>query len=216
MKSAQLAPDLVVMDVNLSGSLDAIDAAHYLHQFFHIPVVFTAGEKDEEKFARMKYSEPYGIIFKPFTPAEALTVVDLALYTHANRAWMLGNLPVGDLKKLMENETEAVVILDKRGRVILLNPYAEWFVDMPVKKAFMRHWCDVMMVVSDATDEEVRDPVTKAIGQMAGTIMKTGISIVTTTSKRRKVGIHIHPVKDNHDRPIAVLMILREHKKTYL
>jgi CheY-like chemotaxis protein len=216
IKSANLIPDLVVMDVNLSGTLDAIDAAHYLFQIFHIPVVFISGKSEEGKLARIKYSQPYGIIFKPFTAIEAVTVADLALYNHADRIKTLGKLPIGDSRKMMDNESEAIIILDKRGRVILFNPYAEWLVDLSVKQAFMRHWRDVMLFISDATGEEIKDPVTDAMKHMAGAIYDASISLVTMTSKRRKVSLAIRPVRDNHDRHIAAFLSLKENKKTYM
>lgn len=216
LKTAGLVPDLVVMDVSLAGTMDAIDAGHYIYQIFHVPVIFIAGSADEEKLARIKYAQPYGVVFRPFNVTQLTTCVDLALYTHADRLETLGDLPVGDSRKMMDLNDEAIFILDKRGRVLLYNTYASWMVDMQLQKAFMRHWRDVMMFMSDSSGEEVNDPVTQATKQMAGAIYDSGISIVTTTSKRRKVILAIRPLQDNHDRLIASMMSLRENKKTYM
>ena len=43
IKTAELGPDLVIMDANLPGSLDGVDAAHYIFQLFHVPVVIVTG-----------------------------------------------------------------------------------------------------------------------------------------------------------------------------
>jgi len=215
VKTIDAAPDLVVMDVNLTGLMDAIDAAHYIFQLFHVPVVFIAGTSDETKVARITYAQPCGILFKPFAAIEITASVDLALSIYADRVRTLGNLPVGDPRKMMDIESEAIIILDKRGRVILFNTYASWFVDKSFKEAFMRHWRDVMMFISETNGEEVSDPVTAATKHMAGSIYDAGISIVTTTSKRRKVILIIRPIRDNHDRLIASVMSLKENKKTY-
>jgi two-component system, response regulator PdtaR len=215
-KSVELGPDLIIMDVNLAGSMDAIDSAHYIFQLLHIPVVFIAGTTEETKLARIKYAEPYGIIFKPFAAIEVTTIVDLALSTHANRAKMLGDLPVGDLRKLVEDNEEAVIIMDKRGRILYLNRYALWFVDTLPEKAIMRHWRDVMMFVSDSSGEELSDPITEATQHMAGAIYDASTSLVTTTSKRRKVKLAIRAIQDDHDRLIAAVMSLKENLKTYM
>jgi two-component system, response regulator PdtaR len=214
-KSAELVPDLVVMDVILSGSLDSIDTAHYIFQIFHVPVVFISGKTEETVLARIKYAEPCGIVFKPFTAIEITTITDVALYNHANRINTLGKLPIGDPRKMMDNAAEAIIILDKRGRILLFNSFAVWFVDLPLRQAFMRPWRDVMMFVSDSSGEEVKDPVTDATRQMAGSIYDGSISIVTTTSKRRKVILAIRPIRDNHDRLIGSFISLKENKKTY-
>jgi two-component system, response regulator PdtaR len=208
-KSAELNPDLVIMDVNLSGSMDGMDAAHYIFQLFHYPIIFITGITEEEKLDRIKYSQPYGIIFKPFTAIEISTSVDLALYNHSNRVKLLGGFPAGEPRKLME-ALEAILITDTRGRIIFFNPYAAWFIDLPPAQILMRHWREVLMLINDQTDEQLKDPVEEAARQMAGIVCDANTAMVTTTSKRRKVAVSIRPVKDDHDNLIAVLMSIKE------
>ena len=216
VKTIDTAPSLVIMDLNLAGLMDAIDTAHYIFQLFHVPVVFLAGTSDEEKVTRITYALPCAILFKPFSAIELTATVDLALSISADRVRTLKSLPVGDPRKMMDNDNEAVIILDKRGRILLFSTYAEWFVDKPFKDAFMRHWRDVMMFMSDTDGEEIRDPVTAATKHMAGSIYDASTSVVTTTSKRRQVILAIRPIRDNHDRLIGALMSLKENKKTYM
>ena len=217
IKSAELVPDLVIMDANLPGPLDGVDAAHYLFQLFHVPVVIVAGMNEDEKLARIKYAKPYGVVFKPFTAVEIITTVDLALYNHQDQIGNLGALPAGDPRKMMDNTTEATIILDKRGRIIFLSTFALWFVDIPAKEALMQYWRDVMLFVNDETGEEVKDPVADVIRQMAATVFDSNTAMVTKTSKRRKVLVTIRPLRDNRDRFLAVLMSLKEDvKKVYM
>lgn len=217
LKSAEIVPDLVIMDANLPGPLDGVDAAHYIFQLFHVPVVIVAGMNDEEKLARIKYAKPYGVVFKPFTAVEIITTVDLALYNHQDQAGNMGALPVGDPLKMMDNTTEATIILDKRGRIIFLSTFAQWFIDTPAKEALMRSWRDVMVFVNDETGEEVKDPVADVIRQTAATVFDSNTALVTKTSKRRKVLVTIRPLRDNRDRFLAVLMSLKvDVKKVYM
>jgi two-component system, response regulator PdtaR len=217
IKSAELAPDLVIMNASLAGSLDGVDAAHYIFQLFHVPVVIVSGMNEEEKLARIKYSKPYGVVFKPFTAVEIITTVDIALYNHADQAGNLGNLPVGEPRKMMDNPTEAVIILDKRGRIIFLNTFATWFIDISAKEALMRYWRDILAFINDQTGDEISDPVADVIRQMAATIFDSNTAMLTTTSKRRKVLVTIRPLRDSRDRFLAVLMSLKEDvKKVYM
>jgi chemotaxis response regulator CheB len=215
-KTVELAPDLVVMDTKLAGHMDAADTAHYIFQLFHVPVVMVTGLTDEDKLARIKIAKPYGIVFKPFTAVQISAVAGMALYSHADRIKQLGPSPVGDVQRMKDSTEEAVIILDRRGRIIYLNTYATWFADCLPPQAFMRHWRDVMMFVSDVNGEEVSDPVTEATKHMAGSIYDAATSLVTTTSKRRKVILAIRPLRDDHERLIASIMTLKENKKTYL
>lgn len=217
MKAAEVMPDLVLMDVNLSGKLDGMDAAHYIFQLFHIPIIFITGISEEEKLERVKCSQPYGIIFKPFTAIEINTSIGLALYNHENRLKSLPAFPLGEPRKMMDSTSEAVLLLDKRGRIIFLNTFATWFVDIPPKDALMRHWRDVLMLINDQTNEELKDPVTEVAQNMTGATYDSGTAMVTTTSKRRKVTLSLRPVKDDRENLLAILVSLRESvKKTYM
>jgi two-component system, response regulator PdtaR len=217
IKAAELVPDLVIMDTDLPGTMDAVDAAHYIFQLFHIPVIFITGFSQEEKLDRLKLAYPSGVVFKPFTAVEMTTTVDVALYNHADRAATPGNLPLGEPRKMMDNPAEAVIVFDKRGRIIFLNTFAAWFVDISAKEALMRSWRDVMVFVNDQTGEEFRDPVGDVIRQMAATIFDSNTAMLTTTSKRRKVLVTIRPLRDSRDRFFAVLMSLKEDvKKVYM
>ncbi|MGB7789124.1 response regulator [Methanoregula sp.] len=209
MKSAELMPDLVMMDVNLSGAMDGMDAAHYIFQLFHCPLIFITGISDEKQLERVKYSQPYGIIFKPFTAIEISTNVDLAIYNHSNRPSGPEQYPAGDPKKIMEL-LEAILIMDKRGRIIFFNPYAAWLLDIPANRILMKHWRDVLMLINEQTEEQLKDPVTDAANQMAGIFHDSNTAMVTTTSKRRKVKVSVRPVLDTRGKFLAVFMSIKE------
>ena len=121
----------------------------------------------------------------------------------------LGACPLGDPRKMMDAH-EADILLDKRGRIIFLNTFGAWFVDVPLAQALMRHWRDILMLINDQTGEELKDPVTEAAQQMAGIVYDSNTAMVTTTSKRRKVSVAVRPVKDDHERLLAVHMSVKE------
>lgn len=208
VKAAELMPDLVIMDVNLSGAMNGMDAAHYIFQLFHYPIIFITGISEEEKLEQVKCSRPYGIIFKPFTAIEITTSVGLALHNHASRPAGQDRFPAGDPKKMMD-QLEAVLLTDKQGRIIFFNTYGAWFIDVPPEQALMKHWRDVLMFVNEQK-EQLKDPVAEAIRNMTGTIHDSGAVAVTTTGKGRKARIAVRPIKDDHDRFLAVLISIKE------
>lgn len=216
-KCAVLAPDLVIMNAGIAGPMDGVDAAYYLFQLFHVPVILTARKSEEARLDRLRLAYPAGVLFMPFTAAEVTTVADIALFTHADRAATLPALPLGDPRKMMDNPSEAVIVLDKKGRILLMNTFAAWFVDIPAPEARMRYWRDAMMFVSDGTGEELPDPVADVVRRQSATILDSGTAMVTTTSKRRKVLVTVRPLRDSRDRFLAVLVSLREDvKKVYM
>ena len=63
---AAAAPDLVLMDIRLSGAMDGIEAAAEIRERFDIPVVFLTAHADEATVGRSSSAAPYGYVLKPF------------------------------------------------------------------------------------------------------------------------------------------------------
>jgi CheY-like chemotaxis protein len=49
---AQIAPDLVLMDVMLSGEMDGIEAAQQIYERFQTPVIYLTAYQDEAILSR--------------------------------------------------------------------------------------------------------------------------------------------------------------------
>ncbi|MBC7917265.1 MAG: response regulator [Rhodoferax sp.] len=77
-----LRPNLVLMDIQLSGEMDGIAAAQIMRTQFGLPVVFLTAFAADDTLERAKLTEPYGYILKPFSERELRTVLTMALYKH--------------------------------------------------------------------------------------------------------------------------------------
>ena len=77
--ASRLRPDVILMDIWLSGEMDGIDAAGEIRRRFNIPVVYLTSHADEYTLARAKTTEPSGYILKPFYDAELRAVVEMAI-----------------------------------------------------------------------------------------------------------------------------------------
>jgi 1,2-diacylglycerol 3-beta-glucosyltransferase len=75
----KLKPDIILMDIGLSGRMDGIDAALAITKKLHIPVVFLTALSDDKTLERVAKSAPYGYILKPCRDDELRTVMDIAL-----------------------------------------------------------------------------------------------------------------------------------------
>ena len=74
------SPDLVLMDINLPGKLDGIEAAREIRGELSIPVVYLTGYTDPATVQRAQISAPYGYIVKPFAERELEITISIALY----------------------------------------------------------------------------------------------------------------------------------------
>ncbi len=80
--ASQLHPDVVLMDIRLSGEMDGIDAAARIRDQFDVPVVYLTAYADGATLDRAKLTEPFGYLLKPVDPRELQTVVEAAIYKH--------------------------------------------------------------------------------------------------------------------------------------
>jgi CheY-like chemotaxis protein len=76
----RVSPDLVLMDINLPGSMDGIEAAREIRGELRIPVVFLTAYSDPATVQRAQITEPYGYIVKPFAERELEITLSIALY----------------------------------------------------------------------------------------------------------------------------------------
>jgi adenylate cyclase len=80
--AGELKPDLVLMDIMLSGGISGIDAAEAIRRKFNIPVIYLTGLTDEETFHKAKITQPFGYLPKPFDQKGLHTAIEMGLYKH--------------------------------------------------------------------------------------------------------------------------------------
>ncbi|MCX5855026.1 MAG: response regulator [Deltaproteobacteria bacterium] len=82
-------PDLVLMDIELDGEMDGIQATAQIQSIYDIPVVYMTAYADEKTLGRAKVTGPFGYVLKPFETKDLQVAVELALYKHGMEAELL-------------------------------------------------------------------------------------------------------------------------------
>lgn len=123
--AGKLHPALVLMDIQLKGEMDGIDAANVIRQQFNIPVVFLTAYADEGTLQRARAVEPYGYLLKPFEERELHTAIEVVLQKH--RAFEEKLAQSEKTLKLFVNSVKeyAIFMLDPAGNVMSWNQGAE-------------------------------------------------------------------------------------------
>ncbi|MBE9531449.1 MAG: response regulator [Proteobacteria bacterium] len=73
-------PDLILMDIQLKGDMDGIEAAGVIKKRFDISVVYLTAYSDQETLDRAKVTTPFGYLIKPFAERELHSTIEMALY----------------------------------------------------------------------------------------------------------------------------------------
>lgn len=72
-------PDLVLLDIDLGGPLDGGQLAEKIRAQSPVPLVFVSAHCDTSTIRRVMLSSPQGFVVKPFSEAQLVTAVEMAL-----------------------------------------------------------------------------------------------------------------------------------------
>ncbi len=81
-KAEENHPDIVLMDIKLKGKMSGIDAAGVIKEKLDIPIIFLTAYADDSTVEKVKITEPYGYIIKPFKEQDLYTAVEMAVFKH--------------------------------------------------------------------------------------------------------------------------------------
>lgn len=75
-------PDIILLDMSLSGPPDAIEVAREINAFSSVPVVFCISSPDLAMLVRAKEISYAGYLLKPINPDSLSTTLDTVLYKY--------------------------------------------------------------------------------------------------------------------------------------
>ena len=181
-------PHLVLMDIQLEGGLDGIQAAEVVRGQYDVPVIYLTAHSDPGTLARAKLTGPSGYILKPFEERDLATQIELALYKHQaerklreQREW---------LRVTLRSIGDAVIATDAQGRITFMNPVAEFVTSWSVAEAVGKPLREVFRIVNEYTRTTVDDPVAK--------VLQTGliVGLANHTILLRRDGTEV-PIDDS-------------------
>ncbi|MGQ9870846.1 hybrid sensor histidine kinase/response regulator [Leptodesmis sp.] len=115
-KIAEAVPDLVLMDIRLAGVLDGVQTSDLIQSQFQIPIVYLTANADCTTLERVKASQPFGYILKPFDEKILATTIDIALSRHQaekemRQALSTTEVELQNIKQKAQKQSEHISIL---------------------------------------------------------------------------------------------------------
>lgn len=193
LKTEELNPDLVLMDIRLGGEMDGIEAADTIRSRCNIPVVFSTAYLDKERIERAKFTMPFGYILKPIQERELQVTLEMALYTakvDAERRRMEERLKFQ--AHLLDAVQQSVIVTDMSGKVVYWNPFAEKMYGWSAEEA-----------IGNTTLELIANEDSVEEGARIMEMLQAGKSISGEYLTKRKDGHSItifssaNPIQDN-------------------
>jgi two-component system cell cycle sensor histidine kinase/response regulator CckA len=209
----QRRPDLVLMDINLGGELDGIDAAQMLRDRFAIPVVFLSAFADERTVGRAKVAGALGYLLKPFRWSELKSAVEVGLFRHQlerqlrdRERWLATTLrAIGD----------AAIVVDPEGRVTFMNGAAEELLEERETGVRGRTLASLVRLINENTRAPVPHSLEQALN--SGEVVRAPRNTALVTAHRElPVEYTIAPIQDGQGTvsgAVAVIENLTEQRQ---
>ncbi len=164
--AGEINPNLVLMDINLSGSMDGIDAAGEIRNLLGIPVIYLTAFSDDSVLERAKKTEPSGYLLKPIGERALYSAVETALYKHSTERNRSSKREQW-LSAVLDGAGEAVIALDLGGRVTSMNPAAEALSGADQAEAVTKPLSDVVTIAFENSGTSLDELVETAQYQLA-------------------------------------------------
>jgi DNA-binding LytR/AlgR family response regulator len=152
-------PDLVLVDINLSGSKTGIDLARLLKDKYKIPFIFITSHSDKQTVNTASATLPSGYLVKPFDSEDLFTSIEIALANHAARSGLAGNADAGlkvndsifvktdkNFIKVkitdicwLESEHNYMFIVTEKGKYIVRSSFKDFLENMPQDQFIQVH-----------------------------------------------------------------------------
>lgn len=126
----QEKPDLILMDVMLSGKMNGLEAADHIYNNFDIPVIFLTAYANDEILTKATLSSPFGYLIKPFEDRELKVNLEMAFYKHKMEKNLRNSRNF--LLNLIDNVPDYISVKDTHYKYVIANKaYADLYKTTP-------------------------------------------------------------------------------------
>ena len=113
-----LKPDLILVDMGMSGEIKGIQAAQEIKAAADIPIVFISAQGDPAYSEAAKQATTFGTVMKPFDGERIRTAVELALYRSEKERLRTSQ---DRLRQIIDFLPDATFVIDTEGKVVAWN-----------------------------------------------------------------------------------------------
>ncbi len=202
----QNKPELILMDIQLRGGMDGVQAAAAISLQQDVPIVYLTANSDEATLQRAKATAPFGFLVKPFEERAIQAGIEMALYKHQTdrkirerEQW---------LSTTLTSIADAVITTDANGSITFLNTAAEKLTGWTRAEAQNRPYSEVFQIVDEGTKAVSLDRVARALNEGAS----GSFSNHTLLIRRDEAEVHIEhsvaPIRQGIDVAIAGCVIV--------
>ncbi len=204
-------PDLILMDIELSGNMDGIETSEHIRLQCDAPIIYLTAHSNAIQFQRAQATEPSGFIVKPFEDGELRANIEMAMHHYELKQAL--QVSETRYRLLIENITDAVFLADLKLRPLYINSAVTRLFGYKLEEMQYIRW-DV--ILAPEAVPKVEQLLTKVMALARTAKSEEDTAAETMLEARRKDGgkcwieIKIKLLRDALARPFALLGIIRD------
>ena len=193
-KAREIEPDVILMDIQLKGNMDGIEAAGRILQSMKIPVIYLTAFSDEGTLERAGATEPYGYLLKPFDESAVKSAIEMTLHKAQSQTRVRNALE--RKSAILEGLAESVLVVDFKGTVTFVNSKAEALLGIPARQVVGKHYGQLLRLTSAATGAPAPIPVSRPLLQK-DSVLLGGLVLELPGGGRREIDLNVSPLVDD-------------------
>ncbi len=115
----ELQPDLILMDIQLRGDMDGVEAANRIHAQLDVPIVYLTAYASEPLLQRAKLTHPFGYLLKPFHDRELRNTIEITLCHHAQEQRVRASEQT--VQALLNATLDVALLVNTEGIILAAN-----------------------------------------------------------------------------------------------
>ncbi len=205
--------DLILMDIDLGRGIDGTEAARRILAERTVPIVFLTSHSEKEYVDSVRQITRYGFVIKNSGEFVLRSSIEMAFELF--EAHSSSRESEEQLSTTLESIGDAVVAVDRQGRVVLMNSVAERLTGWRADEARGLPLTELFHIVNALTRERCDNPVEQVL---TGGIV-VGLANHTVLIARDGTEYHIAdsaaPIRDRDGGIRGVVLVFRDVSEEY-
>jgi len=196
--TAEKNPDIILMDIQLRGKMDGIEAAKIIHETQPVPVIFATAYGDDLHISRaLKDANPYGFLHKPVDDQAAQTMMQIALSRFEKDQIILR------INQLLQIKDELFAVTNNADspQIIIENAIQVFAKAKIFNQAWIALWCcgdDSILQAAHGIDEASFEDYVKTNIPIGGTKLKS-FALDKAMSELTQASAFHNPIVIDHE-----------------
>jgi PAS domain S-box-containing protein len=206
---SELKVDLILMDINLKGSIDGIQTASIIKEKYRKPIIYLTAFSDKKTLDRAKITEPFGYIIKPFEERELFTNIEMALYKHQMELKLVEREQW--LQTTLKSIGDGVIATDIDSAILFMNNVAESLTGWNLEDAVGKKFEEVFHIINEIDRKPCENLVEIVINRGIVVSLANHTILINKEGKEIFIANTASPIKNEDGVVTGCVVIFQDH-----